>query len=232
MYFLEISKKHIDFLGAIRDWENVKMAFDGEFVWAKDFYPEQLNAIEIQQIPFHSIYELKENLLFKKGSLLPVKKLPSGLLWSPIIRAIPVTLPKFNHNYFGIDQRLELHLKPSEIENEAYALLTDYNELKTYIETAPDFRLKPLKWIVVKKNILLLGKPMLPIKGDTFWLKNNFLLPAGYDFEHSVLSKTIEQNLNLLGEHLIVWNTDNSCFKIKKDSLKPLSISSFRLTFS
>ncbi|MFD1602482.1 hypothetical protein ACFSJW_21355 [Flavobacterium artemisiae] len=232
MYFLEINKKHIDFLGAIRDWENVKVAFDSESVWVKDFHSEQLNAIEIQQIPFHVIYELKENLLFKRGSLLPVKKLPSGLLWSPIMRAVPVTLPKFNHNYFGIDQKLELRLKPSEIENEAYALLTNYDDLKDYIETAPDFRLKPLQWVIVKKNILIIGKPMLPIKGKTFWLKNDFLLPSGYDFEHSILAKTIQENLNPFGEDLIVWNTDNSCFKITKESLKPLSISSFRLTFS
>ena len=231
MYFLEISKKHIDFLGAIRDWENIKVAFESESVWVKDFHPEQLNTTEIQQIPFHIIYELKENLLFKKGSLLPVKKLPSGLLWSPIMRAVPVSLPKFNHNYFGIDQKLEIHLKPSEIENEAYALLTDFEELKAYIETAPDFRLKPLKWVVVEKNILILGKPMLPIQGNTFWFKNDFLLPSGYDFEHSILTKTIQEILNPLGEDLIVWNADNSCFKIPKDSLKPLSISSFRLTF-
>lgn len=232
MYFLEINKKHIDFLGAVRDWENLKVAFESEAVWVKDFHPEQLNTTEIQQIPFHIIYELKENLLFKKGSLLPVKKLPSGLLWSPILRAIPVTLPKFNHNYFGINQKIELHLKPSEIENEAYALLADYNELKAYIEKAPDFRLKPLHWVVVEKKVLILGKPMLPIKGKTFWLKNDFLLPSGYDFEHSILAKTMQENLNPSGEDLIVWNTDNSCFKITKESLKPLSISSFRLTFS
>lgn len=232
MYFLEINKKHIDFLGAVRDWENLKVAFESEAVWVKDFHPEQLNTTEIQQIPFHIIYELKENLLFKKGSLLPVKKLPSGLLWSPILRAIPISLPKFNHNYFGIDQKIQLRLKPSEIENEAYALLTDYNELKTYIETVPDFRLKPLHWVVVEKKVLILGKPMLPIKGKTFWLKNDFLLPSGYDFEHSILAKTIQENLNPLREDLIVWNIDNSCFKITKDSLKPLSISSFRLTFS
>lgn len=232
MYFLEISKKHIDFLGAIRDWENLKVAFDGELVWVKDFHSEQLNAIEIQQIPFHIVYELKENLLFKKGSLLPVKKLPSGLLWSPIIRAVSVSLPKFNHNYFGIDQKLEIRLKPSEIENEAYGLLTDYNELKAYIETAPDFRLKPLEWVLFEKNILILGKPMLPIKGAAFWLKNDFLLPSGYDFEHTVLAKTIQQHLNPSREDLIVWRADNSCFRIAKNNLKPLSISSFRLTFS
>ncbi|MFH6946376.1 hypothetical protein [Flavobacterium sp. FlaQc-50] len=232
MYFLEINKRDLEFLGAIRNWETIKLAFDEQLVWLKDFAPEQLNAIEIQQIPFHVIYELKENLLFKKGSLLPSKKLPSGLLWTPIMRALPVSMPRFNHNYFGIDQNIEIRLKPSEIVQEPYALLTDFSEIQSYIETAPDFRLKPLKWIVADQKILVLGNPLLPVKGNTYWLKENFLLPTGYDFEWSILAKTIQKNSNPLEEDLLIWNRDNSCFRIPKNKMKPLSISSFRLTFS
>jgi hypothetical protein len=232
MYFLEINKKDVAFLGAIRNWENVKIAFNEQSVWVKDFLQEQLNATEIQQIPFHVIYQLRDNLLFKKGSLLPSKKLPSGLLWTPIVRALPVSMPKFNHNYFGIDQMLEIGLKPSEIIKEPYALLTDYNELQAYIETAPDFRLIPLKWVILGQKIVIAGNPLLPIKGDTYWLKDDFLLPAGFDFEWSVLSKTLQKSLNPLGQHIIIWNKNNSSFSIAKDKMKPLSISSFRLTFS
>ncbi|MEN2398607.1 hypothetical protein GKZ90_0002355 [Flavobacterium sp. MC2016-06] len=231
MYFLEINKKYTDFLGAIRNWDTVKAAFDEQTVWLKDFLPEQLNSIEIQQIPFHIVYELKANLLFKKGSLLPSKKLPSGLLWTPIMRAFPVKLPKFNHNYFGIDQTLQIQLKPSETAHQSHALLTDYKEMKAYIETAPDFRLKPLTWVVLDQNILVIGNPLLPIKGETYWFKNDFLLPAGYDLEWSVLSKTIQQNLNPFSEEILIWNKDNSCIKIAKNKMKQLSISSFRLTF-
>jgi hypothetical protein len=232
MYFLEINKKNIEFLGAIRNWDNVKAAFDEQSVWVKDFLFEQLSAVEIQQIPFHIIYELKNNLLFKKGSLLPSKKLPSGLLWTPIARALPVALPNFNHNYFGIDQKLEIHLKPSEAVREPYALLTDYSELEHYIEKAPDFRLKPLSWVILEKKILIFGNPLLPVKGETYWLKDDFLLPTGYDFEWSALSKTVQQFLNPSEENIIIWNKNNNSIVIAKNKMKPLSISSFRLTFS
>ena len=232
MYFLEIKKEHKDFLGSIRHWDNLKLAFETDTIWIKDLSLEQINTTEIQQIPYKTVYELKENLLFEKDKFLPSKKLPSGLLWSPILRALPVSLPKFNHNYFGIDQKLQISIKPSEAIKEAYALLVDYNELKLYIETAPKFRLEPLQWVVFDKSALILGSPLLPIKGNTYWLDHDFLLPTGYHFEWFALTKTIQEKLNPSRENLILWNLDNSYSTIPKTTIKQLSISSFRLTFS
>ncbi len=232
MYFLEIKKEHKDFLGSIRHWDNLKTAFEADVVWVKDFLPEQINAPEIQQIPYKKVYELKENLLFEYGNLLPSKKLPSGLLWTPILRALPVSLPKFNHNFFGIDHHLQITIKTSEEVKEACALLVDYDELKLYIETAPRYRLESLQWIVIDKSALIIGNPLLPIKGKTYWLANNFLLPTGYNFEWFALAKTFQEKLNPSGENLVLWNTDNSYSSIPKIKIKPLSISSFRLTFS
>lgn len=232
MYFLEIKKENKDFLGSIRHWDNLKIAFEADVLWVKDFLSEQINSPEIQQIPYKKVYELKENLLFEQGNLLPSKKLPSGLLWTPILRALPVSLPKFNHNFFGIDQKLEIKIKASEEIKEAYALLVNYDELKLYIETAPRYRLEPLQWVVLGKNALILGNPLLPIKGKTYWLDHNFLLPTGYNFEWFALAKTFQEELNLSKQNIILWNTNNSYSVIPKTTIKQLSISSFRLTFS
>lgn len=232
MYFLEIKKENKDFLGSIRHWENLKIAFEANVVWVKDFLAEQINTPEIQQIPYKKVYELKENLLFEQGNLLPSKKLPSGLLWTPILRALPVSLPKFNHNFFGIDEKLEITIKTSEEIKEAYALLVNYDELKRYIETAPKYRLEPLQWVVLDNKALILGNPLLPIKGKTYWLDHDFLLPTGYNFEWFALAKKLQEELNLSKQNLILWNKDNSYSVIPKTTIKQLSISSFRLTFS
>ncbi|KUJ60702.1 hypothetical protein AR687_16885 [Flavobacteriaceae bacterium CRH] len=232
MYFLEIKKEHKDFLGSIRHWDNLKLAFETDTIWIKDFSLEQINSAEMLQIPYKVVYELKENLLFEKDKLLPSKKLPSGLLWSPILRSLPVSLPKFNHNYFGIDQKLEIGLKPSEDIKEAFAMLVNFDELKLYIESAPKYRLELLNWVVVKEKILILGNPMLPVKGKTFWFEHNFLIPTGYNFEWFALSKTLQEKINPSEENIIIWNMDNSYSEIPKETIKQLSISSFRLTFS
>ncbi len=232
MYFLEIRKEHKDFLGSIRHWDNLKLAFETETIWIKDFSSDQINTPEIQQIPYKKVYELKENLLFEKDKLLPSKKLPSGLLWSPILRALPVSLPKFNHNYFGIDQKLKMILKPSENIKEAFAMLMNFDELKLYIESAPKYRLDLLNWVVIEKKILITGTPLLPIKGSTFWLDHNFLIPTGYDFDCFALTKSLQEKLNPSQENLILWNEDNSYSSIPTENVKPLTISSFRLTVS
>ncbi|KFF08928.1 hypothetical protein [Flavobacterium hydatis] len=232
MYFLEIKKEHKDFLGLIRHWDNLKVSFETDTIWIKDFSLEQIAEAEIQQIPYKTIYELKDNLLFEKGKLLPSKKLPSGLLWTPILRALPVSLPKFNHNFFGVDQKLKIVLKPSEDIKEAIALLVDYEELKLYIESAPKYRLEPLQWVIIDKRALIIGNPLLPIKGSTYWIDNNFLIPTGYNFEWFALVKILQEKLNPSEENIILWNTDNSYSIISKTQIKQLSISSFRLTFS
>lgn len=232
MYFLEINKEHKDFLGAVRHWENLKIAFETNTIWIKEFSAEQINSAELLQIPYAKIYELKENLLFERQKQLPAKKLPSGLLWSPVLRGLPVSLPNFNHNFFGIDQTLKIALKQSENVKEAHALLVEYQELKAYIESVPKFRLEPLQWVVINNKALIIGKPLLPLKGNTYWFKNDFLVPSGYDFEWPVLTQTLKDKLNPFDKNIILWNKDNSYSSIPKQNIKQLSISSFRLTFS
>lgn len=232
MYFLEINKEHRDFLGAIRHWENLKLAFETDIIWIKDISLDQINTVDIQKIPYKKVFELKENLLFEKDKLLPSKKLPSGLLWSPILRGLPVSLPKFNHNYFGIDQKLQMVLKPSEDIKETFAMLVSFDQLKWYIESAPKYRLELLNWVVMEKKILITGTPLLPIKGCTFWFSHHFLIPTGYDFDCFALTKKLQEKLNPLQENILLWNEDNSYSEIPIKNIKPLSISSFRLTFS
>lgn len=232
MYLLEIDKNHKELLASIRHWENVKIAFSETTIWLKDFTLEQINASDLQQIPHLIFYEVKENLLFLRGSVLPSKKAPSALLWSPIKRALPVELPSLNHNFFGIQEKVAVQIIKSEIEREAFALLTSIATAKEYIENAPEIRLKPLHWTVLEDKILFIGTPLLPIKGTTFWKNTEAFLPTGFDFELPILSDVIANRINANRENLALWESDSSCVLIPKNSVKPLSISSFRNTFN
>jgi hypothetical protein len=232
MFLLKINSEHKELLAVIRSWENLKVAFDAPYIWFKDFTTSQLDASELHQIPFAVIYELKENLLFIKGSLLPSQKLPSGLLWTPILRALPIELPSFNHNFFGISEKVHFQILPSKTEREAFVLVTTFEEAEKYITTAPVIRLERLQWAVIDSKVVIFGTPILPIQGETFWKNNNFLLPAGFDFEFPVLSDLLQQKINPEQNNWIFWKKDATYFTVSKEDLKPLSISSFRLTFS
>jgi hypothetical protein len=232
MYYLSINKEHKDYLSGIRHWDNLKATVNEDLIWIKDFLPEQINATEMHQISFKTIYELKENLLFPLGSLLPSGKLPSALVWRPIRNVLPVELPGFNHNYFGVQQDIAISLKPSVTEREAFGLCVSREVFENYMNTAPDFRLKPLQWTMVDDTIIILGTPQLPLQGETLWMTHDFLVPTGMDFKHPGLTGIVQQKMNPQQENWILFHADSSYTVIPKNNVKQLSISSFRLTLS
>jgi hypothetical protein len=228
-YFLSLPAQHKDLLYSIRHWQNLKIAFDEDLVWVKELNFFQVNSIEVKSIPFKELYYLSENRLFPKGSLLPGTNVPS-LLWTPIERGLPIERPSYNHNYFGITEKIKIRLKPSEKEQEAFGLLVSMDTLSAYLETAPAIRLKNLSWVLIDDNSLILGFPLLPLQGSVYWRRDNFLLPVGFDFEFPILSDVINNFLSDDSNYWVVWSAENRFLKINKQSLKPLSISSFRLS--
>lgn len=230
IFWAELPKADEDFLGAIRDWKNVQIAIDEEIIWLKGFTDEQAASSEIQQLPNFILYELRDGLLFKKDALVPSKKMRTALLWTPIDKALKLTFPISNNNFFGIDEKIEVKLKPSEEEQPAMALLCSISEIKDVIIATPKFKLEKLDWIVINDKALFMGTPLLGFPGKTFWLKDNHLLPTGFDFEFKNLSSLLQRKYNECNEDWLLWSETGSILNIKKEDLRKLSVSSFRLT--
>jgi hypothetical protein len=230
-YFLLLDDVNKADLGTIRIWNNLKVAFDEKKIWIKDFTPEQIHSVEVKSIPYKTIYYSKETKLYLQNSLLPDRNIPLSLLWTPIDRALPVILPAFNHNYFGIHDKISIELIVSEKEEEACAMITTLETLKHYIETAPAIRLQSIQWTILnKKNVLLVGKPLLPVTGNTYWQQQEMLLPVGFDFELPVLANKIRHKINPEKQVVVLWNSNNTYQLIDKQAFKPLSLGSFRAT--
>lgn len=230
VYYLAVDNKNKTDLANIRRWDNLKVAFDETVIWVKHFSYVQIHSLEVKSIPYKTVYYAKEGKLYLLNSLLPNKNIPS-LLWTSIDRALPVQLPSFNHNYFGIDEQIEINIIPSEIEKDTVAVIATLADLKDYIYTAPDIRLQKIKWCILNNDkVLLIGTPLLPIKGIAFWQRNNFLLQSGYDFDLFALTDLVNNVLNPDNENWIILDTDASYFPVEKIALQQLSISSFKLT--
>ena len=227
-WFLEIDQQHLDYLGPIRHWAELKIAAEPGTYWIKGLSPEQLDSVEIKSIPFKRIFYAKGHLLFPHGGAVPVRKLPTSLLWTPLERGLSLNLPSFNHNYFGIRERVRPRLVPSKREEPAAALLTTIALLESYILSAPSIRLKPLSWVMIDDQALILGKPLLPLPGDTWWEKDDFLIPAGLDWEWAVLAETLNRELNGDSVCWLLWDANANYVPIGKEQFRPLSISSFR----
>ena len=230
IFWAELPKADEDLLGAIRDWKNVQIAIDEEVIWLKGFTDEQAASSEIQQLPNFILYELKDGLLFRKDALVPSKKMRTALLWTPIDKALKLTFPISNNNFFGIDEKIETKLKPSEEEQPAMALLCTISEIKEAIITTPKFKLEKLSWIIINDKALFMGTPLLSFPGKTFWLKDDHLLPTGFDFEFKDLSSLLQRKYNECNEDWLLWSETGSVLNIKKEDFRKLSVSSFRLT--
>jgi hypothetical protein len=229
-YWAELPRADEDFLGSIRDWGNVQVALEDDVIWLKGFTDEQAVSSEIQQLPNFLLYELREGLLFRKDALVPSKKVRTALLWTPIDKALRLTFPISNNNFFGIDEKIEVKLKASEEEQPAVALLSPIAEIKEMIIALPKFKLEKLDWIIINDKALFIGTPLLSFPGKTYWAKDGHLLPTGFDFEFKNLSLLLQKKYNAEQNQWLVWNEDRSYLNINRNALLKLSVSSFRLT--
>lgn len=231
VYYAAIDVIYKDKLGSLRLWTNLKLAYDGETIWLKDLTEEQTSEHKLRSIPSCSIYVEKNNKLYPKDSLLPCGNIPS-LLWTPIFRAVPVTLPRYNDNFMGLgEDNINIRLVPSSNMQDVFAMITDVAELGKYIETAPASRLRELRWTILSdRNVFIAGTPLLPIKGNVFWRYKQLLLPAGFDFNYPILSDYINK-LYTSADLYICWLNQENYIKIDITQLEYLSIASFRKSY-
>lgn len=231
-YLLAIEDIYKDHLAPIRHWSNLKVATEGTTIWVKNIDYAQVKSVEVQSMPYKRLFYERNGKLFPITSNLPDRNVPS-LLWAPIERAIPVTLPSFNHNFFGLAEKTTIRLVSSDAECPAIAMITDLQSLQQYVETAPAIRLKTISWAVLNNDkAFLLGTPLLPISGAVYWRSGATLMPAGYDLNFHSLTESITRQLCPDNDSWVVWNTDATYFLIDKDDLQPLSRSSLRASIA
>lgn len=229
-YYLRLPLSCRAELAHIRSWANLKTGVDGQMFWVKGFTEEQINDVKVKIIPEKVLFYEKDNKLFLLNSLLPEISIP-GILWSPIENGLPITLPQFNHNYFGVNEQIEITLNPSEKEETAVLQKVAISHLVQYINIAPAIRLAPLKWCLFgDSEALVMGTPLLPLPGNTYWLNAGFILPSGYDLTYPFLQNHIEVYLNTLNHNYVLWDVEGNYSLIDKSVFIPLTRSSLRQT--
>ena len=229
-YFLLVDKINKDDLAPLRKWSNLKVAFDKNQIWITNFDHNQIESIEVKSVPYKTLFYRKGSKLFLLNSLLPDRNEPS-FLWTPIERAFPLEIKNANHNYFGIEEKISIKLVHDELEREAEVLLTDISSLENYLISSPQVRLKNLTWVILgTSEVLIFGKPLLPINGTVFWKNQEAIIPVGYNFELFNLSQIINKKINSNKTAWVIWFKDATYFSLEKNQIMPLTLSSFRKT--
>jgi len=230
MILLKISAVNIHFLNQIRHWHNLKVGKFGDTVWVTGLSEENASSTEVLSIPFISLYKVNDGFIFPLGSNLPEAKEPE-LLWSPISNVLPIELPPYNFNFFGVRENIQMKLIPSGELQETFATEIDLSVLTKYMEKAPAIRNKNLSWCLIEDDTaLILGLPILPLPGKSYWRHGNSLIPGGYVYQYDLLAPVIENKINALKDAWIFWGSPSEYSLMYKDQLVPLNRSSVRLT--
>lgn len=219
-----------DALASVRCMPGLQAAIYDGLVWVRGIAAEVQPDLAIQQLPSIHTYKLdEENRLFPLGKPTPVATLPA-LQWLPVRDLIPVVMPS-SAMPGRLHQKLEVRLAPSSREEKPMALLSDLESWCGYAENAPSIRLKQVRFAVSAANqVIIVGDPLPPIPGKAYSLKNNLLLPAGYDFDPPALGPLIAMRLNPSNDCLLLFNTDGSCAQLPYSHFVVASRSAVRLT--
>ena len=212
--------------------KSVQIAKSDDGFWLKGFSQEDLNSIAVRSILNLNIFELRDNLLFHKKNRIPERKMPSGLLWHPIQRALKIELPSFNENLFEVNGKLNIGFKLSSEEQKVWASIVKLDDLYRYVDTVPNHYFNDIQWCKYGSDqVFLLGTKVLPLISTRYWKFQDLLIPVGYDLKHPFLKQIIADFKNKSEKkEFWIFNSDEHYFSVPKDQLIPMSRSSVKFT--
>lgn len=212
--------------------DSIHIAKTDDGYWLKGFSHEDLGSAALRSMPNLHLFELKEQLLYKKGNRVPERKLPTGMLWHPIQRALKITLPSFNENLFEIHGKLTIELKSTSEEQAVFASVVKLDDLSKYVDTVPNHYFNDLKWCIFDAvHAFLVGPKVLPLVSTRYWKFHNLLIPVGYDFKHPFLKQIIiDSKTKSVKDEWWVLDPSADYFAIPNDHLIPLNRASVKFT--
>ena len=228
IFFTAIPATAYEQLSALRKWTHLEMGKEGSIIWLKNFDYEEINSTPVLQIPFVKRYVGKQGKLFLFDHLLPERAIPA-IEWASISVETALTLPKYNFNYFGVSDKIEIKLVQSNQEKTTAALLTTLPQLTEYMSTAPAIRYQHLKWVLINyETVFLLGTPLLPIKGTSLWQSDSAFISSGYDFEMPIFTQTFTRKLIGAENRIVVWEATGKYFFINQNDLNFIDLAAVR----
>lgn len=220
-----------DALGRVRHLPGLQVAEAGGQLWLRGLPAAGELPLPVRGLPAVVAYALDaENRLFPGGQRTPTARLPAGLSWQPIREFVPLELPTAALPAQGAPA-YEVRLCASVRAEVGAGLLTDLAAWHAYAETAPEIRLRPLRFAVAADGrVLLLGAPLPPLPGQEMWWHAGLLLPAGFDLEAPLLAPLLRRKLQAATDDVLLFAADGSWERVPASAILPVTRSAVRLT--
>ncbi|MBO3269469.1 hypothetical protein F1C16_06025 [Hymenobacter sp. NBH84] len=217
-------------LGAVRAVPDLRAAGADGRVWLRGLPAAAPLPLVVRTLPIVAAYTLDvAGRLFPVGRTTPVGTLPA-LAWQPIQEFAPLAVSSAALPAQA-PPRYSVQLVPSDRAAASAALLTSWASWHAYAETAPEIRLRALRFAVsAEQLVLVLGTPLPPLPGQEYWQQQNLLLPAGFDLEASLLAPLLIRQLTPENDAFVLFAPDGSWERVLTVHLLPVTRSAVRLT--
>lgn len=223
-----LATAHIDQVGHIRAVPGWKAAMHNDEIWLKGPLDNEKNQLLLHSLPMLRSYEVDEqHRLFPTGKLTPVALLKE-LEWQELPVFLPLTLP-VSALPATLGDKVSVSLQRSINTQPAYAIQTNFDTWKEYVNTAPLVRLQQLEFAVsASQEVIIVGQPLPGLPGKSYWINGKLLIPAGYDFNPPIIGDLLNQRFRSDGQEFILFNEQGEQTAIAVACFKPADRATIR----
>lgn len=223
-----IDRSQAGALARIRNWPGLMFCHIDNLLWVKGQINQ--NQIEVwQSIPFSKRYTVDETLLYNwpNGKLIThvlpnTEWLSLREHWSLCIIKMSSSIPNSSSIQIQLIQNPKL--------THANAWLGSVFMLEQWIDSAPEVRMKNLKFAIQDNEALIFGEQLPSFPGQFFSHQENVLLPLGHQLLPQCSMKTLRKIANIDEQSLLLIRNEKQWESIPFMSIVPLSRSSWRLS--
>ncbi|MEZ6133040.1 MAG: hypothetical protein R3C59_30585 [Planctomycetaceae bacterium] len=169
----------------LRSEPDVKVAVVDNRLWLQGRHADESLLQRLSTLADGPVFRVDEqNRLTPIRQTVPTGKLASAT-WMDVNRFFTPVLPvaAVPHGQFA---RCTLQLQRSPDVRPAQLLVCDASLFLDWAVTAPEVRLRCLKYAVCRSTsvrVLVMGQPLPPLTGSLFWLAGQVALPLGYAWQ-------------------------------------------------
>jgi hypothetical protein len=227
-----LAMAHAAQCGPLRTQTGLEVCVDGEVLWLRAEEADESLQKRLRGLPAAELFHVKANgALCRVGSRVPQGFLPLGP-WTPLSKWMGVTLP-VSALAGRLQNRVSLHLVPSNVPREPNSLLTSLSTWAAYCETAPQVRLDCWHFAVsAAGQVLVRGLPLPPLPGMRLIEEQGIAVTCGQSWAPRVDAKLLGPLFNLSPNDVLLWTAEDHREIVTSDQFVKATRSAVRTTLA
>lgn len=229
---IRLTAQNANYAGQLRDYEHVQALQVEDAIWLRGPGGDDVGE-RVATLPGERFDVLGDGQLRLFGNRVPSARLPEGD-WEPIRQFIRVVLPTAKYATAALDRVPLLLERGSAGDQDVDAMLVDRQSWLSYVDTAPQIRLAPLRFAAAEDGrVLVLGTPLPPVLGQRLTgASHGVIVPAGVSWVPAVEPAVVRRVFAGDLDALVLWLESDRWEFVAADSVLSVSRSAVRATLS